>query len=227
MALKKVLILGNGKSRLKYKDFVKKWDGEIWACNRAFLELASGDIPRINRLTGDSDALVIASEYRQKHGLKFEIYIRKPFQGEHVRGEKKLFTINPKYIKDSGTTWVCQALIEGYDQIYCVGFDLGGPDIYIAQHEKLNKKIWVERWRQIAQDFGLDKIIFVGLDHKPFILSNKPSDTYAKQYMNNNISQPRQFKQLDTVMILGNGASRLKQLQFINEWKGEIWAYNW
>jgi len=51
--MKKVLLLGNGISRLLYKDYINKWKGEIWACNRAFLEY--GD--RITRIAGHDEVM--------------------------------------------------------------------------------------------------------------------------------------------------------------------------
>jgi len=224
--MKKCLILGNGKSRLKYKDFIKNWQDEIWVCNRAFVELSNGDLPRIDRLIGDKNALELASKFRQKHNLNFKIYAKKSFHANHIIGEKEFITIPEKYIKDSGTTFVVQALIENYDEIVLVGFDLGGPDIYVANHELKNKRMWVERWRRIAQDFGLDKITFIGTDHKKFILSKQPSDKYLKKYTKGENHLDEILKKKSKVLILGNGKSRLKYKKFINDWQDEIWVCN-
>lgn len=224
--MKRVLIIGNGTSRLNYKQFIKNWKDEIWACNRAFKELITGELPRLDRLMGDKNALREASDFRRKNKFNFKIYARKQFHANHISGDKEFITIPEKYIKDSGTTFVVQALVEGYDEIVLVGFDLGGPDIYVANHEKRNKKMWVDRWRQIARDFGLDRIIFIGTDHKKFILSKLPADTYLKKYVNGINHLDPILKKSDKVLILGNGVSRLKYKKFISEWKDEIWVCN-
>ena len=221
---KSVLILGNGTSRLEYKDFIQNWKDEIWGCNRAFLELATGELPHLDRLIGDVCALKLASEYKQKNNATFEIFVRKDFHASQINGDVKVVTIAETYVKDSGTTFVVQALSEGYDDIVLVGFDLGGSDIYIANHELKNKRIWVDRWRKIAKDFGLDRITFMGTDHKKFILSKIPSSEYVKKYIKGRNHLEDVLKRDDSVLILGNGTSRLQHKNFIQNWKGEIWV---
>jgi len=221
---KSVLILGNGKSRLEYKDFIKNWEDEIWACNRAFLELATGELPRLDRLIGDLSALKLAVEFKQKYDATFDIYVRKNFHLTELKTEAQVVTISDEYVKDSGTTFVVQALYENYDEIVLIGFDLGGPDIYIKNHELKNKKTWISRWKKIAKDFGLDRITFMGTDHKKFILSGIPSSQYVKKYIKGKEHLDKILKREDSVLILGNGTSRLDYKDYIQNWKGEIWV---
>lgn len=175
--MKSVLILGNGISRTQpeHVEFIKNWKGEIWGCNRIYLDLGH----RLSRLAGHVDVMREALEYRQSTGCSFEIW------GGHLGGVReytKVFTCPVLFRKDSGTTLVAQALEEGYEKICCCGFDLGGPEIYSKVHHQHNKKNWVLRWRALADYYGLDSVEFVGYDHKGFILSSANENSYMKRY---------------------------------------------
>lgn len=173
--MKKVLIVGNGISRLKFADQIESYEGEIWASNYAFR-----DFPAIiTRLNGHTDPLVEAWAWKQEHGFKYEIYA-----GPIARKNPywKTFSCPPKWHRDSGTTNVAQALFEGFDQIDLVGFDLCGADVHSPGHERVDKTSWVVRWSEIAQEWGLDKLNFWGHCHKEFILSVLESPIRAKDY---------------------------------------------
>jgi hypothetical protein len=212
-------------------DFVQKWDGEIWGCNSIYLEIASGDIPRLDTFIGDKPALLEALEYKKKYGFNYRV-IAKTNAMEKIPGTVKL-PIPRQFVGDSGSTLVVIALTEGFDEVCLVGFDLGGKDMYVKNHEKRNKSRWIKNWRRINQYFGLEKIHFIGKDHKPFILSNEPEDKYAKVYMygGDHLSEDDQSndKMSKKVLVLGNGKSRLETgvKTFIDSWDGEIWGCNW
>lgn len=76
---------------------------------------------------------------------------------------------------------VAEALTRGHNVIAC-GFDLGGADVYSPGHEKKNKSTWVTRWRLIFQKFDPVRVTFWGYDHKPYLLSYRPANEYAKRY---------------------------------------------
>jgi hypothetical protein len=179
--LKELLILGNGKSRLENMKFVKNWKGPIWGCNSIFKEYINKEIPRLDLLMGDYSALEEAVKYQKQLPKHIEIL------GKNLRSANlplvKMIDLDRKYINDSGTSLIVLALKRNYEKIYLVGFDLGGADIYVPNHEQRNKSIWIRNWRRIAEEFGLDKIEFIGKDHKSYILSEKPDDFYAKKYM--------------------------------------------
>lgn len=229
---KRVLILGNGVSRLQYMNsFVSKWkDAPIWACNSAYTELESGAIPRLDAITGDKQALKDALVFREKKKLSFIVYARSQTT-YWIPGTERI-DIPDKYIYDSGTTLVVKALLSGYNEVYLVGFDLGGKDIYVKDHEDRNKASWIFRWRIISQDLGLSKIIFVGRDHKEFIDSSKPIDSYARVYMRGDdhlitdIDTPPKTENANQVLILGNGVSRNGFQDFIRKWSYELWGCN-
>jgi len=177
----KVLILGNGVSRKNYVKFIQEWEGEIWACNSAFLELANGSLPRLDRLIGDYVALKIAVKYKRKYRLKMAIYGKNKRSWE-LPGVQQL-TLPKHFYAESGSTLVAAALYEGYKEVKVLGFDLGGMDLYVQHHERKDKSKWIKNWRKIANHFGLDRVEFIGKDHKPYILSNLPEDLYAKHYL--------------------------------------------
>lgn len=161
-----VLILGNGISRLAFDEQIRAFTGEVWACNRAYLDF--GD--KITDLAGHIDVMQEARDYRDAHGEKYRIF-----------GIDEAFTCPEQYRNDTGTTLVAEALTRGYDVIVC-GFDLGGLDLYSPGHEKKNKTTWVQRWRTLFRDFNPDSVTFWGHDHKPFILSNRPAIEYFRDY---------------------------------------------
>lgn len=161
--MRNVLILGNGISRLAYVKEIESFPGEVWACNYAFREFPE----KITRLTGHSEPMIEAQEWKEKHGYKYDIY-GGPITKKHP--EWKPFTVDPKWRRDSGTTMVAQALHDGLKIELC-GFDLGGPHIFDRAYYTTDKSVWVNRWAEIAEQWGLDNITFWGTDHKPFILN--------------------------------------------------------
>lgn len=171
-----VLILGNGISRINYHEFILKWSGEVWGCNRAYLEYGN----KLTRLTGHADVLQDAEVFRDKNNLFFEIW------GGHIGTtikSAKRFDCPKQYQTDSGTTLIAQALHEGFNIVAC-GFDLGGWDIHSPELENAPKDNWVERWRILLAVYGEERIRFIGHDHKPFLLSMLPSNTYCQKYTN-------------------------------------------
>jgi len=164
--VKEVLILGNGASRIFYRDFINKWEGEMWACNRAYRDFGQD----LTRLTGHQKVLAEAEKFRDVNGWKYEIW--GGHHGAILSENWHRFSAPVELLKDSGSTLVAQALEEKYDKILVCGFDFGGFDLY-SPIEKQNKVNWVQRWRNIALRYGLDSVIFIGYDHKPYLLSGE------------------------------------------------------
>jgi hypothetical protein len=179
--MKRLLILGNGKSRFEYDDYVKSWTGPIWGCNSVYKEYLNGNLPRLDLLIGDYVALNEAINHLKNLPKHMEML------GKNLRSANlprvKTIDLENKYINDSGTTLVVLALTRGFDEINLLGFDLGGKDIYISNHDQRNKSIWVRNWRMISKVFGLNKVNFIGKNHKIFIMSDEKDDFYAKKYM--------------------------------------------
>jgi hypothetical protein len=163
----KILILGNGLSRLLFDKQIRNFRGEIWGCNRVYLDY--GDV--LTLIYGHSDVVHEAGLYRDAHHLHYKLCGTNEYQ----------LSCNNLYRKDTGSTLAAEALTLGFDIILC-GFDLGGPDIYSPNHECKNKSGWVDRWRIIFRNFGKEHIEWWGHNHTPFILSGNRRDEYAKKY---------------------------------------------
>jgi hypothetical protein len=163
-----VLILGNGLSRLSFDKQICAYKGEIWGCNRIYLDYA--DV--LTLLTGHTEVQEEAKKYRAAHNCKFRII------GEN--GDEPV-TCPEIYRKDSGTTLVAEALYRGYEVEIC-GFDLGGLDVYSPGQQWKNKSSWISRWRLILEKYGAGHVTFWGYDHKPFILSGKSPREYYNKY---------------------------------------------
>jgi len=227
--MKKVLILGNGLSRQKFEsiEFINNWDGEIWGCNNVFRERIK--LPRLDLIIGDDQTVIDGYHYKLDNKLDYEIYAKRHITN-YTNHRIQIVHLPQEYIKDSGTTLIYKALFENYDEIKVCGFDCGGKDIYVKGHEKKDKTIWIKRWREIDKVFTLRKIEFIcNPEIKEFIMSKRdPRDhlnTYFPGKINNKVKE-RNFG-AKTVLILGNGASRIKYKDFINNWTSEIWGCNW
>lgn len=169
-----VLILGNGISRLAYVDLIKAWIGEVWGCNRIYL-----DFPKIlTRITGHENVMQDAKKCREENQHNYEIW------GGHLGANKaaeKTFNCLPQFKKDSGITMVAQGLHEGHNITVC-GFDLGGPDIHSPGLEKHLKHNWVQRWRKLFEVYDHTRVRFIGYDHKPYLFSGRSSMQYSQRY---------------------------------------------
>lgn len=169
-----ILILGNGISRLAYESFIMNWNGEMWGCNRAYIDYGK----KLTRIAGHSEVMHDAKMYREKKNLKYKII------GGHLGEDPSadfLFTCDKKYQENTGSALAAEALTLGAN-IIVIGFDMGGKDVYSPAHDVIKKNCWVTRWRWMLQEFGEEKIHFIGHDHKPFLLSNKPASEYWEQY---------------------------------------------
>lgn len=162
-----ILILGNGLSRLSFDEQIRAYPGEVWGCNRIYLDY--GEI--LDGLDGHDDVMVEAARAREAKGYHYKI----------ISSDESPLTCRPIFRKDTGTTLVAEALTRGYEVEVC-GFDLGGLDVYSPGHDKINKTTWVQRWRLILAEFGAERITFWGHDHKPFLLSGRPAIEYYRAY---------------------------------------------
>ena len=151
--MKKVLILGNGISRLKYKTWINKWDGEIWACNRAFREYKY--LPRLNVIgTVHHEVAIEALTFQKKKALSYKILTSKA----GLVNSYQVFLFKKYRGWSTGNELLQEALLSGYDQIYLAGFDMGGPDIYNGIVEGSNFRIQMQK---IIEENGGAKIKFV------------------------------------------------------------------
>ncbi len=225
------LILGNGLSRLDHMDFVNRFDGSVYGSNWIFKELVNGSLRKLDKINGEYDALEKANEAKTEYGFLYELWGFNP-NTYHIPGITKYDKILPQYSSNSGLNWVVKLLMERQvDKIFLVGFDMGGKDLFVPNHDHYDKTDWVRKWRLVLHDFGHDRIQFIGKDHLPFLLSNEDPAKYAKMYLlgEDHITNDKPVwthKKSNKVIILGNGLSRLQHKGFINSWKDEIWGCN-
>lgn len=169
-----VLVVGNGISRLAFDDLIRHWPGEVWACNRAYIDYGE----KITLLAGHTDVMHDAKVYRKENNLRYRII------GGHL-GECPAadysFSCPERYQENTGTALAAEALSMDH-HIVAVGFDLGGKDVYSPDHEKKRKTCWVTRWRNMLTEYGPQKIHFIGHDHKPFLMSKETPEAYYYKY---------------------------------------------
>ena len=174
--MSEVLILGNGISRLTFDRYIKEWRGELWGSNKVYIEYGS----QLSRINGHTDVMRDAVQYREENGYRYEVWAG--HLGRNLIEGAETFSCPKEFCRDSGSTWLAQALHEGRERILVCGFDFGGHDIHSPEVIETNKTNWVKRWREIARKYTLDRVEFVGYDHKPFILGDEKAAKYWQQY---------------------------------------------
>ncbi len=175
--MNRVLIIGNGISRLEFDKEIREYQGEIWGCNKAYLEF--GEI--LTKLTGHEEikqeALIAKKE---NPNMNFSIL------STNRKRDYEQLQCHKKWHKDSGTALVAEALHRGFDRIDVAGFDLGGPDLHSPKHEELARHRWVQRWVKLSYEFGLEKVYFWGYNHKNYIQNCRDGkesiDKYRHKY---------------------------------------------
>lgn len=171
--MKKMLLIGNGVSRLKpeVQKYIQDWidnnTGEIWIFNYAYKEFGK----KATRWSGHVELLPEVNKYKKMKKAKFEIYTNTQTKIKHTE-------YTHDYLLDSGSAAVRQALIDGFD-CYLVGFDLGGADVYCPEHFKINKTGWVKRMYQIWFS-NQDRVHFIGIDHSQIFESRRFHEYYLK-----------------------------------------------
>jgi hypothetical protein len=155
---KKVLILGNGKSRLEKKeslDFIKNWDGEIWGCNKIFQDYSQ--FKRLDRIgTVHEDLALEALSFKKENKLSYIIHSLKVIE----KYEEEIISFKEKRGWSSGSEMLLQALYENYDEIFLCGFDFGGPDVY--QPKDVEGSNFKNQFISIKKEFRFHNVFFVG-----------------------------------------------------------------
>lgn len=149
--MKKVLIMGNGYSRLHETKYIQDWDGEVWGCNRASSE--TNKIPSISRV-------FTVHEYMYPILLKDRIASDFEIYGKTNKSNTPYVHICSCTLGySSGSLAIIQALDEQYDKIVLVGFDFGGKDIYqshlLIGDNFVNQFIWIREHYNMAPVYFL------------------------------------------------------------------------
>jgi hypothetical protein len=133
----KVLLLGNGISRLLFADRIRSFDGEVWGCNFIFLEY--GD--RLDRIVGHEYVMHQANLWKKLHNFRYDVH------WHHEWPE-----ISKKIKGNSGMFLVCMALEENYDITMC-GYDFSGKDVY-SPHQDIRPSGARRRWELAQKYYG-------------------------------------------------------------------------
>jgi lipopolysaccharide biosynthesis glycosyltransferase len=186
MIKKKVLILGNGISRLQFDSYVKSFDGEIWVCNQAYKEYKKfGRISAV--FTVHKEVALSAFKFRQERGLRYKVYCSQVLKGY----EGTISTLYRYRGWSSGSEAIHQALIDGYDKIELMGFDFGGSDVY--QKHSVYGGNFRKQFLKILDEFGSDNLEIIGCKSKEFSdmlskktkarlnIKDKPPSTFIKK----------------------------------------------
>ena len=204
----KVLILGNGTSRLQLKDTIQNWNGEIWVCNWGFREaLTLGD--RVT-LVGSvhKEVLKEIHSFRKEHNLSYKIITKPIIKSQY---EDEYFSSSKGW--STGNLCIVEALERGYDEVYLAGFDMGGKDIY--QTHDLPGGSFKSQYEQIKKTYGESKITFLKPNTEQPNLPLLPLvRTKIKSVKENTFSSecvpwPKYPK--DSVLIIGNGTNALDE----------------
>jgi hypothetical protein len=167
------LIVGNGISRLtpEISHFIEDWDGEeFWICNNAYKEFG-----------------MLATMWHGHYELMDEVvnYIHSNNSPMKIYGSKAPLSLRfnstcpNKYRRDSGTSLVAEAFTRNYD-VYCAGFDMGGPDIYGWMMR--GSTSWLKRWKEIYNAYR-KQVVFIGQDHNPVIMNSHRHGEYQSKFL--------------------------------------------
>jgi hypothetical protein len=132
----KILLLGNGTSRLQHDQLIKNWKDPIWACNLAFKE--NYNISLIGTV----------------HEWVVNEAIKSNFNGEILT--PKTFKLYNGYA--SGSELVIEAIERGYEEIHLLGYDSienGNTCVYSGKVVIVNFKNQLDR---IIKRYNLKKI---------------------------------------------------------------------
>lgn len=112
----KCLILGNGLSRINKLNKIQNFDGDIWACNRAYLEYKTFEPNKLKVIVSvHNDEAVKALEFKKTNNLDYEILTQSPTSPE-------IKSLNTYHGFSSGSEAIIESINRGYKEIWLVGF---------------------------------------------------------------------------------------------------------
>jgi hypothetical protein len=163
----KVLVLGNGQSRLDYDKLIREWPGEVWGCNGVYRDYG----PLLSRIATDSsEGVRELVKHRAETRLTYQVWT----WGKLAEaGADKKFTSPGHRRSNSGSMLAMQALEEDYQPVLC-GFDMGGLDVYGREPgdepvDHGDKPSWIQKWKNIVRHYGPDAFEFIGRDWIPVL----------------------------------------------------------
>jgi lipopolysaccharide biosynthesis glycosyltransferase len=139
--MKRVLILGNGASRLKLKSFVDSWEHDLWVCNKGYMEYK--ELPRIDYVCSvHREVIEEAKMFLSENNLFYRTLSPSPLSDEQFVCTKGWST---------GNLAIVEAIKRDYDEIHLAGFDFGGKDIY--QSYETDGSNFKKQFEQIKVEF--------------------------------------------------------------------------
>jgi hypothetical protein len=155
------IVLGNGRSRQSIDSTFLKQHGTVYACNAVYREFT----PDVLIAT---DLPIAQAIQESGYALKHRFYTRKPMEGLGAQRLSKEY-----YGFSSGPNAVGRACLDGYTQIFMLGFDLGttnGQFNNIYADTDFYKKStapptfsgnWVKQIAQICKDYSTREFVRV------------------------------------------------------------------
>ena len=181
--------LGNGRSRLHLDPEQLQQTGPVYACNAIYREFTPDCLiatdPGISRAIQESG-----------YALEHRFHTRRPFPDS---GAKRL----PKQYRgwSSGPNAVAQACLDGYHEIYLIGFDLGTTtgefnNVY-ADTEFYKRTVdpptfsgnWIKQIKTLAEEYHNRRFVRVEGPETAFVpgfrdvanISSMPLDRFAER----------------------------------------------
>jgi len=150
--MNRLLILGNGNSRLDYTDYINSFDGQVWGANKIFQETIINQ--KLNLIgTVHLDFAISALEFKKKNNLKYDIYF-----SEEIKEYNEI-----KYFKNyhgwsTGSELLYKGLQDKFDEIHLIGYDsLRGKDNDIY-YDKVVIKNFIIQTQKILKEFNKENV---------------------------------------------------------------------
>lgn len=201
--MKKVLILGNGSTRLNHRKYISEWEEDIWVCNKAYQEYYK--LPRMDRVGSVHGEMILdAYNFRIKNNLEYELITTYKVQKRIPDKVDKVFYEKRGW--STGNLMIVQALKEEYDLIALVGFDFGGKDIY--QPQKLPGDNFRKQFNQIQKEWDTSNIYFHGASDE---LIRQFEQTIIPKKTDLTLNSIKSVPFEDDILVVGNAPNLLKE----------------
>jgi hypothetical protein len=156
----KIMILGNGKSRLKpsVQKIISKWRYGIWVCNLAYQE--KNDIENITAVgCKEKEIIQKALQFKKDNVYDYEVFILDNKNIEESSDEK-LYYFKEQRNWSTGALLLLEAVYQEFGEIILAGFDFDNTNIYNNNEE--NGELFKKQFLSISKEFGIKNISFLG-----------------------------------------------------------------
>lgn len=199
---KRVLILGNGASRISSSSFIENWSSEVWLCNHAYEEANYLKNVTLVGSVHPDECFEKAFFTKQKYNLKYNLITRQRYNSPF-----KNFSFQYDRGFSTGSLMLAEAFLRNYDEIYLCGFDFGGKDLY--QSKDVIGSNFLKQFKIIISEFPKYKVKFV-LNNKVLSIQDFFASKKEKIEEDDSYLSFLKSKIKDPVLLIGNGPSILK-----------------